>query len=418
MKKDDKQPKQPKQPKKKPQSKAAKQPVKKPKTDNIKPVEITLPVKQAPTEVTPAHVIRDRRIINQNKYDLNLDAKKYRSGLSVDEWQELLKKDPNLLTPRQAKQLEQANVMAAEIAKRISAQYDFSGIAKMFSTLETLPMARIAQDAQRFALATQKFQTNLIVPVQQIAAMQQKLAITYGIIGQSFMATAHAANLTRSLFESINSMSEMIVKAFAVDLASISTTFAKFTPVETINLDDIEVIDRDGNVTIVSDTSRTKRIDDDYQLVSTAKLDLLFTELKANSNQIAEVKQYVMGKLESGITKIAYADIKFQIESSQLILKGYKVDVQRSSKQARFCDFFFSSIDNFTKKWDVTHLMELVFTMHAGTDGNEDSFNNIIKGYVKALNIKIAAATKGQITEFFILLNYEVYINPKYLTNL
>ena len=67
-------------------------------------------------------------------------------------------------------------------------------------------------------------------------------------------------------------MSEMIVKAFAVDLASISTTFAKFTPVETINLDDIEVIDRDGNVTVISDTNRTKRIDDDYQLIETARL--------------------------------------------------------------------------------------------------------------------------------------------------
>lgn len=415
MKKDDKQP---KKPKKKPQSKAAKQPVKKPKSDDVKPVEITLPVKQTPSEVTPAHVFRDRRIARQESYDLDLDAKKYRSGLSVDEWQELLKKDPSLLTPRQAKQLEQANKMAMEIAKHISAQYDFSGIAKMFSTLETLPMARIAQDAQRFALATQKLQTSFVVPAQQLVSIQQKLAITTGIIGQSFMATAHAANLTRSLFESINSMSEMIVKAFAVDLASISTTFAKFTPIETINLDDIEVIDRDGNVTVVSDTSRTKRIDNDYQLIETARLDLLFTELKATRSELSEVKRLVTGKLESGITKIAYADVKFLIESSKLLIKGYPVFVQRSSKQAKFCNFFFNSIENFTKKWDVTHLMELVYTMHIGTDGNEDTFNNTIKGYVEALNIKIAAATKGQVTDFFVLLSYEVYINPKYLPNL
>lgn len=415
MKKDDKLP---EKPRKKPQPKAVKKSAKKSKDQDVQPVEITLPVKQTPSQATPANVFRDRRIANQKKYDLNLDAKKYRSGLSVNEWQELLKKDPSLLTPRQARQLEQANEMAVELARRISAQYDFSGVAKMFNTLETLPMARIAQDAQRFALATQKLQTNMIVPVQQIAAMQQKLAITTGIIGQSFMATAHAANLTRSLFESINSMSEMIVKAFAVDLASISTTFAKFTPVETINLDDIEVIDRDGNVTVVSDTSRTKRIDDDYQLIETARLDLLFTELKATRNELSEVKRLVTGKLESGITKIAYADIKFLIESSKLLIKGFPVYVQRSSKQAKFCNFFFNSIENFTKKWDVTHLMELVFTLHIGTDGNEDKFNAIIKGYVEALNIKIAAATNGQVTDFFVLLHYEVYINPKYLTNL
>lgn len=391
MKKDDKKP---EKPKKKPQKKA-----------------------EQPSEATPAHVFRDRRLAKP-KYDLDLNAKKYRTGLTISEWQELLKKDPNLLTPQQTRQLEKANEMALELAKRISAQYDFTAIAKMFNTLETLPIARITQDAQRFALATQKLQTSLIIPAQQLALIQQNLAITTGIINQSFISLINAANITRSLFASIQSVSDLIVKSLSVDLASLSTSFARFTPVETINLGDIEVIDRDGNVTIVSDTSRTKRIDNDYQLVSTAKLDLLFTELKATRSELSEVRRLVSGKLESGITKIAYADAKFQIESSELILKGFKVDVQRSSKQAKFCDFFFSSVENFTKKWDVSHLMELVFTQHIGIDGNEDSFNNIIKGYVKALNIKIAVATKGQITEFFILLNYEVYINPKYLTNL
>lgn len=415
MKKDDKQP---KKPNKKPQPKAAKRPVKKPKTDKVKPIEITLPVKHTPSEVTPAHVFRDRRIANQKKYDLDLDAKKYRSGLTVSQWQELLKKDPDLLTPRQTEQLIEANKMATELARRITAQYDFTAIAKAFRTLDTFPIAKITQDIQRLAIGTQKLQTNFIMPAQQLVLAQQKLAITAGLANQSFLATANAANLTRSLFASIQAVSETIVKAFAVDLGSIGTTFAKFTPVETINLDDIEVFDRDGNVTIVSDTSRTQRIDDDYQLVSTAKLDLLFTELKANRSELAEVKRLVTGKQESGITRIAYADAKFQMESSKLILKGYEVGIQRSSKQARFCDFFFSSVENFTKKWDVSHLMELVFTMHAGTDGNEDTFNNAVKGYVKALNLKIEAATKGQIKEFFILLNYEVYVNPKYLANL
>lgn len=416
MKKDDKQPN--KSNKRKPQTKAVKQPVKKPKTDVVKPVEVALPVKRLPSETTPAHVFRDKRIANQKKHDLNLDAKKYRTGLTLSEWQELLEKDPDLLTPRQVKQLNEANKMATELARHITSQYDFTAVARAFRTLETFPIARITQDIQQLAIGTQKLHNSFVMPAQQLALAQQKLAITAGLANQSFLATAQAANFTRSLFAGMQSVSEMIIKAFAVDLGSISTSFAKFTPVETINLDDIEVFDRDGNVTIVSDTSRTKRIDDDYQLVSTAKLDLLFTELKANRSELAEVRRLVASKSESGITRIAYADAKFQIESSKLVLKGYEVDVQRSSKQAKFCDFFFSSIENFTKKWDVTYLMELVFTMHVGTDGNEDSFNNIIKGYVKALNIKIAAATKGQITEFFILLDYEVYVNPKYLANL
>lgn len=415
MKKDDKQP---KKPKKKPQSRAAKQPVKKPKTDNVKPAEITLPVKQTPSEATPAHVFRDRRIARQEKYDLNLDDEKYRTGLSISEWQELLKKDPSLLTPRQAKQLEQANEMAIEMARRISAQYDFSGIAKSLRTLETLPLARITQQVQQLAIGTQKLQSSFIMPVQQMALAQQKLAMTAGIANQSFIALANAANISRSFFESINSMSEMIVKALSIDLASIGTSLAKFTAVESINLNDIEVIDRDGNVTVISDTNRTKQISDDYVYVSNAKLDLILTKIEANNDRISEVERLVTGQLPAGTTNITYADAKFQIESSKLILKGYEVDVQRSSKQARFCDFFFNSVENFTKKWDVTVIMERIFTMHVGTDGNEDTFNNIIKGYVKALNIKIAAATKGQITDFFVLLHYEVYINPKYLSNL
>ncbi|CAN5664700.1 hypothetical protein BH23PAT2_BH23PAT2_00480 [soil metagenome] len=106
--------------KKKPQAKAAKKPVKKPKTNDTQPVEITLPIKHTPSEVTPAHVFRNRRIANQKKYDLDLDAKKYRTGLTINEWQELLKKDPSLLTSHQAKQLEKANEMAIEMARRIT----------------------------------------------------------------------------------------------------------------------------------------------------------------------------------------------------------------------------------------------------------------------------------------------------------
>jgi len=121
MKKDDKQS---EKPKKKPQAKAAKTPVKKPKTDNTKSVEVTLPVKQTPSEVTPAHVFLDRRIANQKRYDLDLDTKKYRTGLTVNQWQELLKKDPDLLTPRQAQQLIEANKMATELARITLNDYD------------------------------------------------------------------------------------------------------------------------------------------------------------------------------------------------------------------------------------------------------------------------------------------------------
>lgn len=400
MKKDDKQP---DKPKKKPLRKAANKPSasKKPKQQDEKPIEIILPAKP--------------------KHPLNLDAKKYRDSLSVDEWLELSEKDTNLLTPTQARQLAEANKQATEIAKRITEMYDFKGIAAMFKTIDALPIARVMQQAQETALVLSKFQNNLIlptIPTQQLVTFQQNLAITTGVINQSFIAAINAANITRTLFADMQRVSDIIIKGLSIDLTSLSKSLSRFTPIETIDLDVIEVIDRDGNIAIVSDTSQTKRIDDDYQYVSTAKFDLLLTEIRSSRQELAELKQLVKGQLPSGVTKITYADIKFMIESSKLILKGHEIDVRRSSKQAKFCDFFFSSIDNFVKKWDVSHLMERVFIMHVGTDGNEDSFNNIIKGYVTELNKKIAIATKGQLIDFFILLNYEVYINPKYISHL
>ncbi len=400
MKKDDKQP---DKPRKKPLKKAVSKSLanKKPKQQDEKPIEIILPAK-------PKHI-------------LNLDAKEYRDSLSVDEWLELSEKDPNLLTPTQARQLAEANKQATEIAKRITEMYDFKGIAAMFKTIDTLPIARVMQQAQETALVLSKFQNNLIlptIPTQQLVTFQQNLAITTGVINQSFISAINAANITRNLFADMQRVSDIIIKGLSIDLTSLSKSLSRFTPIETIDLDVIEVIDRDGNIAIVSDTSQTKRIDDDYQYVSTAKFDLLLTEIRSSRQELAELKQLVKGQLPSGVTKITYADIKFMIESSKLILKGHEIDVRRSSKQAKFCDFFFSSIDNFVKKWDVSHLMERVFIMHVGTDGNEDSFNNIIKGYVTELNKKIAIATKGQLIDFFILLNYEVYINPKYISHL
>lgn len=391
MKKDDKKPDEPKQ---KPQKKNKK-----------------------PSESTPAHVFRDRRI-EKKKHDLNLDAKKYRTGLSVGEWQELLKKDPALLTPRQAKQLEEANKMAIELAERITAQYDFSAIAKMAQGINTIPFAKIAQDANRFALATQKLQTNFILPAQQIVEFQKKLALTTGVINQSFIASINAANITRSFFADFQGIQNKIIKALSIDLSSLSNSLSRITPTEIIDVDVIDVVDRDGIVAVVSDAQQTKQIDDDFTYVSTAKLDLLLTEVQANRNEITELKQLFKGQLNSGITRITHADAKFDFNTAKMILKGIEVSVSRTSQQALFCDFFFSSLENFTKKWDIVDFVASAFNEHHGIDGNETSFNSKLKGIVKALNDKIALASKGQITQFFVLVNYTLYINPKYLSNL
>jgi len=400
MKKDDKQP---DKPKKKSQKKVASKSSanKKPKQQDEKSLEIIPP--------------------NKPKRTLNLDAKKYRDSLSVEQWQELAKKDPSSLTPTQAKQLAEANNQAAEIAKRISELYDVKGIAAMFKTIDTMPIARVMQQAQETTLVLNKFQANLIlptIPTQQLVAFQQNLAVSTSLISQSFASAINASAIMHNFFADWQIIHERLIKALSFDIGSLGASIARLTPTETIDFDVIDVLDRDGNIAIVSDTSRTKRISDDYQLISTAKLDLLFTELHATRSELAEVKNLIKNQLPSGIAKIAYADARFRYESSKLILKGYEVDVQRSSKQAKFVDFFVSSVANFIKKWDIADFMFEAFGMRIEIDGTEEQFVSLIKGYVTALNTKIAIATKGQITEFFVLLEYRVYINPNYISNL
>ena len=411
MKKDDKQP---DKPKRKPPKKAADKPFAK-KKPKEQPLDKSEP---KPLEVTPAQVFRDRRVANQKQYDLDLDTKKYKNSLTLGQWQELAKKNPDLLTPAQAKQLAEANKQAAELAKRLAATYDFSAIAAMFKTIDTIPFTRFAEQAQQSALAISKIQTSLIIPTQQLVSVQQNLLLTTGIMNQSFIAAINAANNIRSFFADFKIMHDRLIKALSIDLGSLGSSLSRITPTEFIDVDVIDVIDRDGNVAIISDTSQTKHISDDYQLISTATLDLLLTELKANRQERAELKQLVMGQLPSGIAKIAYADARFIFESSKMILKGFEIAVQRTSGQAKFCDFFFSSKENFVKKWDVVEFMAEAFNEHTGIDGNEDSFFGRVKGFAKALSDKIAIASKGQITDFFIAVNYQVYINPKYLSNL
>lgn len=404
MKKDDKQP---DKPKRKPPKKAVdkssdkKKPVKKqpakPKKQDSKPIEATIVTR---------------------KYDLDLDTKKYKNSLTLGQWQELAKKNPDLLTPAQAKQLAEANRQAAELAKRLAATYDFSAIAAMVKTIDMLPFARMAEQAQQSALAISKIQTSLIMPTQQLVGFQQNLLLTTGIMNQSFIAAINAANISRSFFADFKIMHDRLIKALSIDLGSLGSSLSRITPTEFIDVDVIDVIDRDGNVAIISDTSQTKHISDDYQLISTATLDLLFTELQANRSELKEIKQLVKGQLSSGIIKIAYADAKFVFESSKMILKGFEIAVQRTSGQAKFCDFFFSSKENFVKKWDVVEFMAEAFNEHKDIDGNEDSIFGRVKGFAKALSDKIAIASKGQITDFFVAVNYEVYINPKYISNL
>jgi hypothetical protein len=399
MKKDDKQP---DKPKKKPLKKAASKSSanKKPKQQDDKPIEIILPAKP--------------------KHTLNLDAKKYRDSLSVDDWLELSKKDPNLLTPTQAKQLAEANKQAAEIAKRISELYDFKGIAAMFKTIDTMPIARVMQQAQETALVLNKFQTNLIlptIPTQQLVSFQQNLAISTSLISQSFVSAINASNILRNFFADWQIINERLIKALSIDIGSLANSFSRLTPTEFIDVDVIDVVDRDGNVAIITDTNKTQRIDDDFIYVSSAKVDLLFTEIRANRQEITELKQLIAGQLPSGLTKIGYADVRFIFERSKMIIKGIEVTVSRTSQQARFCDFFFSSRDNFIKKWDIVEFMATAFDEHKGVD-DEAAFVSRIKGIVNALNDKIAIASKGQITQFFVLLSYEVYINPEYISNL
>ncbi len=328
-------------------------------------------------------------------------------GLTLGQWQELAKKDPSLLSSQEARQLAETNKMAADFAIQLSERYDFASLFK------TTPVLKMVEDIGKAASATKALHMNLAIPAQQLVNFQRSMTITSSVISQVMIDAANMANITHSLFAGFESWHTQFIKSLSIDIASLGSTMARITAVETIDFDVLEIGEKDGHIVVKSETSQVQRIDD-YELVSKANLDLLFTEFRATRSELAEIKDLINKGLQPGISKIAFADAKFKREASNLIINGFDVVVGRNSKQAQFCELFFKSEANFSKKWDIQDFVNAAFGLQIGLDGNEEQMLSLVKGYVHALNQKIVASTKGKFKDFFVLVKLEVYINPEY----
>lgn len=297
---------------------------------------------------------------------------------------------------------------ASEVLTRSLQQYDFSSMVKSVPTLEELGFTK------DFFLINKHISESLVIPTDALAAIQKNLVL-HTIVASQLADFSSLALTMRSMFAEIQLSHQRIFRSFTIDLSTIAQS--ALMPNERLIIADYTVDEQDGKIIASGQAVQTKRVGD-YSIVHNADIELIFTELRANRSEIRELKRLLTAPGDSEPSRVEYADVKFRREGSHLVIHGFEVGVSRSSAQARFCDLFFSSPKDFTKKWDIVEALSAVDGFHIGIDGTERDAISKIKGYVNALNGKIKGDTKGQFPHFFILQGLEVYINPHYLSNL
>jgi hypothetical protein len=395
MKKDDIQP---DKPNKKPQKKA---------------VNKSSPKKQKPTS-KPKYILDLDAVGKDSKAKSGIVLPKGR-GITLNQWKELADKDPLQLTANEAKQLTEANKMAIEFGKQIAERYDFSSL---FKSIEVIPFPKIAEDMQRFTSVVEALRFNFTIPAQQLAQFQQNMAITTSVMSKALIDAANVANIARSFFADLQAHHEQIIKALSIDIASLGSRIAQqLTDSQTIDFNFRDVSERDGLIVASGNASKIQRVDD-YVLIDKGSLDFVFTELHATRAELSEIKGMISKGLQSGITKIAYADATFRREASKLVIKGFEIVIVASSKQAQFCEVFLRSASDFTKRWDVEDFILEALGERFSKNKPEKYWLGILRNYVFQLNRNILGATEGQFSDFFVLLGSEIYINPKYFSNL
>lgn len=344
---------------------------------------------------------------------INLDAKKHRTGLSVDEWKRLQDSDRSTLTPTQVRQLEEANKTMVEFANRLAEQYDFSPVISAIKAIQSESF--IEQTASMLA-ATDKLTSSMVMPIQQLVKVQKNLALSTSVLSQTLIKSASAFNLAQSLFKDLDRFNSRFLRSFQVNIPSLGFGFAQISATEIIDVEVLEVRDLDGQVEIKAEAVQVQRVEE-YELVSKGTIQMLLTNLQSTQREMREIKKLILEGKSSPHSRLESADITIIREDSILKLQGYEVPVKRTSRQAGFCELFFESADKLHKKWSVIDIMAFAFGEHTDADTSEERLASKVKGYVNALNSKIAAYTEGKYMEFFILFENEVYVNPGYLAS-
>lgn len=297
---------------------------------------------------------------------------------------------------------------ASEVLSRSLQPYDFSSVIRSVPTLTQLGITK------DFFEINKRIAESFVIPTDTLAAIQKNLVL-HTVVASQLADFSNLALTMQSMFAEIQLSHQRIFRSFTVDLSTIAR--AALLTNERVILSDYSVAEQDGQIVASGQAIQTKRVGD-YSLVHNADIELIFTELRANRNEIREMKRLLTAPSGDEPSRVEYADVKFRREPSHLVIHGFEVQLRGSSAKARFCDLFFSSPKDFTKKWDIAEALAEVDAFHIGTDGTEADAISKIKSYVYALNLKIKADTQGQFPHFFILQGLEVYINPHYLSDL
>lgn len=374
-----------------------------------------------------------------------------RTGITLAEYKELSAKDRAALTPREQKQLEEAQQHLKKMAETLASQYDFSAITRSIQsiyklspafqslqTINTSPILRIAADMQKSSLAIQPalsramgiqasiapaleaiYKSSLFTQNQftALAAIQKSLVTfpTESIIAtiKSIQEAFQAPLIARTLFADIHTMHERVLKNLRFDIGSLTTSI-EFSRFETVDfaLDDITT--DDDNLTANAVATQTNTVGN-ITLTDNASFLLAFNDLRQD---VRDLKQQLISKdIQQGKFLVAPSQVNFQRTGSsiEILLGKLKVTVTISSNYTRLARFMLSSPENIVEKWHVEDLAREVYEAHFANIADEDEWKNKIKGYAHHFNQQVMIASGGKMPKFIDNDGFKFFINPDYL---
>lgn len=370
-----------------------------------------------------------------------------RTGITLAEYKELSAKDRASLTPREKKQLEEAQQHLKMMAETLASKYDFSAITQSiqstykispaFQTLQTIdtsPILKIATDMQKFSVGMQSamdkaygIQATLVPALEAIhkstlftqnqftalAAVQKSLVTfpTENIIAtiKSIQEAFQAPFIARTLFADIHTRHERVVRDLRFDIGSLTASI-EFSRSETVNviLNDVST-DKD-DLTATATATQTSSVGN-VTFSDSANLLMAFNDLK---QEVRELRQQLLAKdNQQGNLLIAPTAVHFQRTSSSIQIGPFKVAVTVSSKQTQFARVLLSTPENITKRWDIEDVIFEAFGERIAND--EQDWISKIRSYIHQLNNKVLRDTNNTMPNFFILEGIEVYVNPDYI---
>lgn len=374
-----------------------------------------------------------------------------RTGITLAEYKELSAKDRAALTPREQKQLEEAQQHLKMMTETLASKYDFSAIAQSiqgiykispaFQTLQTIdtsPILKIATDMQKFSVGMQSaigkaydIQTTLVPALEAIhkstlftqnqftalAAIQKSLVTfpTENIIAtiKSIQEAFQAPLIARTLFADIHTKHERVVRDLRFDIGSLTTSieFSRFETVDFV-LDDVTTDDDNLSANAVATQTNTVG---NITFTDNASFLLAFNDLRQD---VRELKQQLITKdIQQGKFLVAPSQVNFQRTGSsiQIQLGTLKVTVTISSNYTRLARFLLSSPENIVEKWHIEDLAREVYGAHFANAADEDEWKNKIKGYAHHFNQQVMIASGGKMPKFIDNNGYKFFINPDYL---